>query len=375
MTKQISRANASRERPIDRSLVELREISKRFVDRDVVKGLSFNIKRGELFVILGPSGSGKTTTLRLLAGLERPDAGEIFINNQMIAGRNFFIQPEARNVGMVFQEYALFPNLTVKDNIAFGLHKLEKIERQRIIERMLELIGLQDHINRYPHELSGGEQQRVAFARALAPSPVVILLDEPFSNVDADMRLRIRRDMQRILRKSNITAILVTHNQEDAFAIADRIAVMNKGQIEQIATPSEMYHSPATRFVADFVGEADFINGAVENNLIRTAVGDFPTAGFDSGTSVQVMIRPSDISFKADKEGDGVVADLEFKGSETLYFLRLSSGEFVHSIQNSESLIEIGTKVKVEVRPAQVLAFPVEVPDPRSQQSQPRVME
>ena len=375
MIKQISRANASRERPIDKSLVELREISKRFVNRDVVKGLSFNIKRGELFVILGPSGSGKTTTLRLLAGLERPDAGEIFIDDQMIAGRNSFIQPEARNVGMVFQEYALFPNLTVKDNIAFGLHKLEKIERQRIIERMLELVGLQDHINRYPHELSGGEQQRVAFARALAPSPVVILLDEPFSNVDADMRLRIRRDMQRILRKSNITAILVTHNQEDAFAIADRIAVMNKGQIEQIATPSEIYHSPATRFVADFVGEADFINGAVENNLIRTAFGDFPTAGFDSGTSVQVMIRPSDISFKADKEGDGVVADLEFKGSETLYFLRLSSGEFVHSIQNSESLIEIGTKVKIEVRPAQILAFPVEVPDPRSQQSQPRVIE
>ncbi|MCZ6648558.1 MAG: ABC transporter ATP-binding protein [Thaumarchaeota archaeon] len=375
MTKQISRTNDSRERPIDRSLIELREISKRFLNRDVVKGLSFNIKRGELFVILGPSGSGKTTTLRLLAGLERPDAGEIFINDQMIAGRNFFIQPEARNVGMVFQEYALFPNLTVKDNIAFGLHKLEKIERQRIIERMLELVGLQDHINRYPHELSGGEQQRVAFARALAPSPVVILLDEPFSNVDADMRLRIRRDMQRILRKSNITAILVTHNQEDAFAIADRIAVMNKGQIEQIATPSEMYHSPATRFVADFVGEADFINGAVENNLIRTAVGDFPTAGFDSGTSVQVMIRPSDISFKADKEGDGVVTDLEFKGSETLYFLRLSSGEFVHSIQNSESLIEIGTKVKIEVRPAQVLAFPIEVPDPHSQQSRPRVIE
>lgn len=360
MTKQISRAKDSKERPINRPLVELREISKRFVNRDVVKGVSFNIKRGELFVILGPSGSGKTTTLRLLAGLERPDAGEIFIDDQMVASENFFISPEARNVGMVFQEYALFPNLTVKDNIAFGLHKLEKIERPRIIERMLEFVGLRDHIDRFPHELSGGEQQRVAFARALAPSPVVILLDEPFSNVDADMRLRIRRDMQRILRKSNITAILVTHNQEDAFAIADRIAVMNKGQIEQIATPSEMYHSPATRFVADFVGEADFINGTVENNLIRTAVGNFPAAGFDSGASVQVMIRPSDISFKVTKEGDGVIEYLEFKGSQTLYFLKLPSGEILHSIQNSESLIEVGTKVRVEVRAAQILAFPVD---------------
>jgi len=374
MTKQISRAKGSREHVTDKPLVELREISKRFVNIDVVKGLSFNIKRGELFVILGPSGCGKTTTLRLLAGLERPDAGEIFIDDQMIAGRNFFIPPEARNVGMVFQEYALFPNLTVTENVAFGLHKLEKSERQRIIEKMLEFVGLQDHSDRYPHELSGGEQKRVAFARALAPSPVVILLDEPFSNVDADMRLRIRRDMQRILRRSNITAILVTHNQEDAFAIADRIAVMNKGQIEQIATPSEMYHSPATRFVADFVGEADFINGVVENNMIRTAVGDFPAAGFDSGASVQVMIRPSDISFKADKDGDGVIEDLEFKGSETLYFLKLSSGELIHSIQNSESLIEVGTKVKVEVRLAQILAFQVDGPDRRSQQI-PRGME
>lgn len=280
------------------------------------------------------------------------------IDGEVVASNNLFIPPEKRKVGMVFQEYALFPNLSVKENIGFGLIGFNRVQKEKKIETMLKFVGLKNLAERYPYQLSGGQQQRVALARALAPNPVVILLDEPFSNLDADMRAQMRRETQNILKKANTTTVLVTHDQEEAFAMADRVAVMNAGWIEQIDSPKNIYHFPATRFVADFVGQADFINGVVEETEIVTEIGVFPNkTALAQGTNVELMIRPDDIDFVVDDKGDAVIEDLEFKGSEILYSLRLMSGKLIHSSRPSALLLEQGLQVRVKVTHPHIVLF------------------
>lgn len=339
------------------TVIEVENLTKYYGSSKAVDNVSFKVEKGEIFAILGPSGCGKTTTLRLIAGFEPPNGGEIRINGETVAGMDFFTPPERRHVGMVFQDYALFPHLNVKENIAYGLNTPRE-QRDKVVDNMLKFVGLKGFSKRYPHQLSGGQQQRVALARALAPCPVVVLLDEPLSNLDTDMRIRMRGELLSILRESQTTTILVTHDQEEAFSMADHVAVMNNGRIEQKGTPEEIYHFPSTRFVANFVGQADFIDGVVEEKGIATEIGVFPNnKGYSKNTKVQLMIRPDDISFVKDKNGEAVVESQQFKGSENLYTLKLPSGKRVHSSRPSTLVVEKGTRVNVKANPTHIVAF------------------
>ena len=342
-------------------VIAVRDLRKRFAGFPAVDRLTFDVRRGEILTLLGPSGCGKTTTLRLIAGLERPEEGNIAIAGQMVANGRLFVPPEARGVGLVFQDLALFPHLTVEENVAFGLRGGrrggDEAARRRVGE-VLALVDLVDLGRRYPHQLSGGQQQRVALARALAPNPQVILLDEPFSNLDADMRVQMRRDVQRILRTAGTTAIFVTHDQEEACELADRIGVLNGGRLEQVDTPEGLYHAPATRFVAQFVGSADFVAGGVTPDGIRTELGLLPQPPhFSVGARVEVMIRPVDVHLVPQADGPGVITERRFHGSETLYTVRLPSGQIVHSSQPSGQTWPPGTRVRVSATPRHLVVF------------------
>jgi iron(III) transport system ATP-binding protein len=338
-------------------LLILDRVSKRFnaAEPPAVDALSLRVSEGEILALLGPSGCGKTTTLRLIAGLEHPDEGTIALRGQIVAGPGRAVPPEERGVGIVFQDYALFPHLTVGDNVAFGLPRPARRSR---VDEVLDLVGLRDLAPRYPHELSGGQQQRVALARALAPAPALLLLDEPFSNLDADLRTQMRDEVERILRASRTTAVFVTHDQEEAFTLADRVGVLRAGHIQQLAPPQELYHRPATRFVAAFVGAADFLRGSVTDQGIVTEVGTFANVDqLPTGGSVDVMIRPDDITFVPQADGLGTIVRRYFRGSETVYCIRLPSGDRVHSSQPSASVLPTGMRVRPEAHVLHVVAF------------------
>ena len=246
--------------------VRLVGVSKRFGTVQALSGLTLSVQSGEILVLLGPSGCGKTTALRIVAGLEHPDEGWVELAGQVVAGPRW-VPPEARGVGMVFQEPSLFPHLTVLQNVAFGLRGMSRAEQLRRAHEILDRVGAAELAGRFPHELSGGEQQRVALARALAPRPSVVLLDEPLSSLDPELRRRMREELRRLLKGEGSTAIVVTHDQEEAFALADRIGVLSRGRLWQVGPPEEIYHAPACRFVADFVGEADFLPGRVRDHV------------------------------------------------------------------------------------------------------------
>jgi len=268
------------------------------------------------------------------------------------------VSPEQRGVGVVFQEYTLFPHLTVAENILFGLRKLSAESRRARLGEMLETVGLTSLARRYPHELSGGQQQRVAIARALAPRPAILLLDEPFSNLDADLRTRMLHDVYTILREFGTTAIFVTHDHEEAFMVADRVGVLNRGRLEQLGRPEEIYHLPATRFVARFVGKANFILGRVVGTNIETAIGIFPnTWDFPHGTAVEVLIRPDQLDVRPDSIGNAIVISRSFRGADTLVVVQLSSGMMLHSHQSSAHLLQARERVTVVAKPTHVVAF------------------
>ncbi len=343
-------------------LLALQGVSKRFAaDRPAaVDGLSFTLERGHILALLGPSGCGKTTTLRLIAGFEALDEGQISIAGAVIASAGGTgVPPEERGVGVVFQDYALFPHLSVEDNVGFGLRRRPRAERAIRVRQILDLVGLTDFARRFPHELSGGQQQRVAAARALAPAPALLLLDEPFSNLDADLRAQMRDEVEKILRATNTTAIFVTHDQEEAFTIADEVGVLNRGRLEQLGPPETIYHHPATPFVAEFVGAADFLPGLVTAGGIVTEIGTFDNVeGREPGEKVKVMIRPDDVTFVPDTAGDAVIVRRDFRGPETLYSLALPSGHRVHSSQPSSAAFVKGTRVRPEAHVLHVVTFP-----------------
>lgn len=343
------------------TILALKKISHAFDSTLVVKDVNLTVESGEVICLLGPSASGKTTILRIIAGLETLQQGKMIINNQTVVSRNHAIPPEQRGVGMVFQDYALFPHLSVFDNVRFGLNKLSKKERKIRTDEILDQVGLQGLGDRFPHQLSGGQQQRVALARALAPHPVLLLLDEPFSNLDADMRVKVRDEVYSILKKIGITAILVTHDQDEAFAMADRIAVLNHGRIEQVGTPEEIYHKPETRFVADFVGETDFVLGKIVSGGIETELGLFSNpflrACGEMGDNVEVMIRPDDIEIKPDEKGNCTIIHRRFKGSENIYTLRFPSGHIVKAAKPSTFILSVKTKVRAWANPDHVVIF------------------
>ncbi|PZN29616.1 MAG: ABC transporter ATP-binding protein [Proteobacteria bacterium] len=341
--------------------LELRDVVRRFGERTAVNGLTLSLPQGAIGCLLGPSGCGKTTALRCIAGFEPVDGGAIYARGRLLAEPGFMLSPERRHIGMVFQDYALFPHLTVLENVAFGLHALERAARLRRAEEMLEIVGLGEHRRHYPHQLSGGQQQRVALARALAPRPELVLLDEPFSSLDVELRERLGLEVRSVLKNLNATALLVTHDQQEAFAVADVVGVMRAGRLEQCATPYELYHRPASRFVADFIGQGVFLPGEiVGSDAVRTEVGIVRANGgarWPSGTLVDLLLRPDDVVHDDASELRAEVCQRAFRGAQFLYTLRLPSGAQLLSLVPSHHDHAIGEHIGIRIEADHVVAF------------------
>lgn len=343
-------------------LLEVNSIECRHDTRVVVTGLSFLVERGALACLLGPSGCGKTTVLRTIAGFHALSAGEIWIEGRMTSKPGHTTAPEQRRVGMVFQDGALFPHLSVYDNVGFGINKLETNQRRKSIDKLLERLGLTEMGKRYPHELSGGQQQRVALARALAPKPNLILMDEPFSNLDVETREHLGYEVRNILKEQGITCVLVTHDQNDAFALCDRIGVMHCGHILQWDEPYRLYHEPSTRFVADFIGDGVFLPGTLaETGTVKTSLGIIQgqTNFYASlGDVVDVLIRPDDIVPDNSSDVTATIVRKAFKGPEILYTLRINDGSHVLSLFPSHADYQLGESVNIRLQADHLVAFP-----------------
>lgn len=343
-------------------MLALEQLAVAYGPHQVVKDISFALAQGQIGCLVGPSGCGKTTILRAIAGFEAPAAGVVRLQGQAVSTAAEQLVPEQRKVGMVFQDFALFPHLTVADNISFGLKQRSKAEKTAKVKQLLQLVGLPDLGQRYIHQLSGGQQQRVALARALAPEPKVLLLDEPFSSLDAEFREVLARDIRKILKQLQITAVLVTHDQFEAFAMADMIGVMQHGQLQQWATPYELYHRPASRFVADFVGRGVMLPGVMlDQQQVETCLGIFRQrylAEAQEGDRVDVLIRPDDIVHDDDSEIKATVLDKSFRGSHILYTLALAAGEQVYCLALSHHNHAIGEQIGIRLDLDHLVLFP-----------------
>ncbi|BCL75488.1 ABC transporter ATP-binding protein [Jeongeupia sp. HS-3] len=343
-------------------MLDVANVSVRYPGRAVIESLSFSLAPGQIGCLLGHSGCGKTTMLRAIAGFEAVSAGMITIDGDIVAGNGDEVAPEARRIGMVFQDYALFPHLNVADNVGFGLGALSRVARRARVDEMLALVGLDDERCRYPHELSGGQQQRVALARALAPQPRLLLLDEPFSNLDAELRERLGLEVRDILKAASITAILVTHDQHEAFAVADVVGVMMDGQIRQWASPYQLYHQPVDRFVANFIGEGVLLPGVVSSaGKIEFELGVFdgplPAHCNPDGCAVDVLIRPDDIQHDDASPFKALVLARAFRGAEFLYTLALPSGQKVLSLVPSHHNHAVGEAIGIRLDLDHAVAF------------------
>ena len=304
---------------VNTPIIACYSLSKTFDDVPAVQNVDLEIAPGDFVALLGPSGCGKTTVLRLLAGLESPDTGIIRIGEVEIAGKGYALPPEKRRLGMVFQEYALFPHMSVRDNIAFGIR--DRPDRDQRINEVLELVDLKAIQHRGPHSLSGGQQQRVALARALAPKPAVMLLDEPFSNLDAALRQRVRREIRHILLKAGVTTLFVTHDQEEALSLSDHLAVMIDGQIMQYGPPQELYRFPANQAVAGFLGETNFLAGKAQGDYAETCLGRVPLHTPANG-EVTIMIRPENLVLQPDPAGKVTISSHEYVGHSWIVMVR-----------------------------------------------------
>jgi len=342
-------------------VLEVHDIVCSYGDRRVVSGLSFKAPEGSLVCLLGPSGCGKTTVLRALAGFHDLDKGEIRLGGRIVSKPGFTLAPEQRRVGMVFQDHALFPHLRVRENISFGLYRHNAEDKYALADELLEQVGLSALSDRYPHELSGGQQQRVALARALAPKPDLLLMDEPFSNLDVELRERLGYDVRGILKEQGITSVLVTHDQQDAFALSDKVGVMHEGRIMQWDTPYNLYHEPSDRFVANFIGEGVFLPGrlldpvTVETELGR--VSGQKGYHWGTGTVLDVLIRPDDIVADPNGTVAAQIVRKAFKGAEILYTLRLGSGAEVLSLFPSHVNHNVGETVGICLQADHLVAF------------------
>jgi iron(III) transport system ATP-binding protein len=337
--------------------IRLQGVEKHFDDVGAANGVTFDLYPGELLALLGPSGCGKTTTLRLIAGFERLDAGTIEIGDKLVSSQNVHLAPEKRRVGMVFQEYALFPHMSVAENIRFGLHAYTG-DKDRRIDEVLTLVGLEGLGERMPSELSGGQQQRVALARALAPEPALILLDEPFSNLDAGLRVRVRAEIRAILKAAGATAVFVTHDQEEALSLVDKIAVLMDGRVVQIAAPQQLYHQPVNHAVAKFIGDANFLPGTADNYQAMCELGtvylQYPASG-----EVEILIRPENIAvMPGPPDSSARVTETLFFGHDQLVTLRLPSGRTLNTRVGPMYNFAVGQPVQVDVK-GLVMAYPV----------------
>jgi iron(III) transport system ATP-binding protein len=346
------------------SVLELNNISYSYSRHKVVDGLSLRLQPGTVGCLLGPSGCGKTTVLRCIAGFEHVSAGEILIDDVAVSSASVHMPAERRRIGMVFQDYALFPHMTVADNVGFGLHESSAEERRTRVSQLLVTVGLAHEGAKYPHELSGGQQQRVALARALAPRPRLLLLDEPFSNLDVELRERLALEVRNILRLEGTTAILVTHDQHEAFAMADEVGIMHEGRIQQWAAPYELYHRPVNRFVADFVGQGVFLPGELlGENRVKIELGTLSSsrligdADWHADHHVSVLLRPDDIIHDDASTLKAEVVAKAFRGAEFLYTLKLGSGAQVLSLVPSHHDHALGERIGIRLAVDHVVAF------------------
>lgn len=343
------------------AVLELRNISKSFDEKPVIKNMSFALDKGSIGCLLGPSGCGKTTVLRTIAGFESLDAGEILINNRIVSTTKEAIAPEKRGIGMIFQDYALFPHLSVKGNIEFGLNRLPGTEKSKRIAQLLEMIGLTDVAGSFLHELSGGQQQRVALARALATRPELLLMDEPFSNLDVTLRERLSMDVRDILKAYEISAIMVTHNQHEAFAIADVIGVMQDGKLEQWDSAYNLYHRPTSRFVADFVGEGVLLPGRVTGDMqVETGLGTLRgpfTYPCQNGCPAHVLIRPEDVVHDHNSSFKARILKKNFRGANILYTLLLPSDDKVLALVPSHHNHKEGQEIGIIPQVDEIILF------------------
>jgi len=346
--------------------VAVEDVVHGYGDHRVLQGLSFRLEQGTIGCLLGPSGCGKTTALRCIAGLEPVERGRILTDGAVLSAPGDTVVPERRGMGMVFQDYALFPHLSVSANVAFGLSGLDRAERRSRAERLLGVVGLGDSADVYPHELSGGQQQRVALARALAPEPRLLLLDEPFSNLDAAMRADLGAELREILKRLGITALMVTHDQQEAFAIADQIGVMNEGRLLQWGSPASLYRQPADPFVARFIGEGCLLPGTRgDDGLFTTELGRIagrlggPGAGEAAGVeAVDILLRASDLRWGGPGDCEGHIQARAFRGADVLYRVALPSGRVVKLLAGGYEEREIGERVSVAVDAGELVAFP-----------------
>ncbi|WP_435072862.1 ABC transporter ATP-binding protein [Halorubrum sp. HHNYT27] len=351
--------------PTPDPVLSLSDVTKEFGPETAVDGVSLDVEPGELLTFLGPSGCGKTTTLRTIAGLEEPTEGEITLGGETVAGDGALVPPEQRDVGIVFQNFALFPHLTVRENIAFGLSDADETATAARVDELLDLVNMPEHGEKTPDQLSGGQKQRVALARSLAPEPEVLLLDEPFSNLDVRLRVEMREEVRRILKQAGVTAVSVTHDQEEALSISDRVAVMNEGKIEQVGRPEAVFERPESKFVASFLGRASFLEGNLREGKVETGIGRFDAVtleGYDTvydGTPVDVLVRPDDLrATPASPElADGVIVSRQYVGPSFVYRVELESGDVVHCLHNHVEEFDLDEPVSLELTADHPLAW------------------
>lgn len=348
--------------------LELLDIEMAFGEFSVVQQLSMTLEQGRIGCLLGPSGCGKTTVLRCIAGFERISKGQILLDGTLVSSRTLHLPPEQRQIGMVFQDYALFPHLTIAENIQFGLRHFRRGERNGRTRELLALVGLLGQGDKYPHEMSGGQQQRVALARALAPRPRLLLLDEPFSNLDVELRERLSHEVRDIIKATDTTAVLVTHDQHEAFAVADEIGIMHRGHIQQWDTPYNLYHQPANRFVADFIGQGVLLPADVLNDhQVRLELGILNSviplechigcADCIHQCPVEVLLRPDDIIHDDASTLQARVVKKAFRGAEILYTLELGSGARVLSLVPSHHNHGLGEMIGIRLDVDHVVTF------------------
>ncbi len=342
-------------------LLQVENLCVRLGDTMILHNIELSIDRGQIGCLVGPSGCGKTTLLRTIAGFETPCEGSVHLSQRQVASPSECASPESRGIGMVFQDLALFPHMSVARNIGFGLDRLSTREKEARVNELLELVGMQRHAEKLPHQLSGGQQQRVALIRTMAPRPDLIMLDEPFSSQDTELRVKLAHEVRDLLKRDNTTAILVTHDQNEAFAIADQIGVMSDGRLNQWDSAYDLYHQPADRFVADFIGEGVFICGnTVGNQTVQTELGIIEgelSRQFDTGTQIELLVRPDDIVHDENSPNRGIVVAKDFRGANHLYTLSMPTRTRVLCLVPSHHNHNIGDSIGVKLRMDHLVLF------------------
>ena len=351
---------------LSKNMLSLEGVSLHFGDNVVVNDISFEVQTGEMLCLLGPSGCGKTSTLRLVAGLDRPNEGTITLGGRVVSSPNKLVAPHKRDVGLLFQEFALFPHLTVSENISYGLVAFSREQNLRRVSELIDRMRLKKHADKYPHMLSGGEQQRVALARALAPGPKLLLLDEPFSGLDTTLREEMAEETLSMLKELGVTAVMVTHDPEEALTMANRIVLMNEGKIVQVGTPKELFRSPSNVFSASFFGRINQIEGVVEGDIVKTDLGAFRNPDLPEGAPAQVLLRPEAIKIVTQSTDDSspnslLVCGVQYAGNSSL--IRLGIGDWpqphthVEVRYSQAAAFDLGDRIPVEIDQDQAFVF------------------